>query len=136
VLRIHDILVWIRIRIWIRGSMPLTNGSGFGSGCGSGDPAIFVIDLQDANKKIIKKKFFCLLLFEGTFTSFSKIKSQKEVKNQSKSRFFLLFLLGDRRLRIHTFGQWIRIRIQEAQKHVDPVDPDPDPQHWYVRYVF
>jgi hypothetical protein len=26
VLRIHDILVWIRIRI--RGSMPLTNGSG------------------------------------------------------------------------------------------------------------
>ncbi len=34
--------------------------------------------------------------------------------------FFLLFLLNDR-----------RIRIQEAQKHVDPVDPDPDPQHWY-----
>ncbi len=31
VLRIHDILVWIRIRIWIRGSMPLTNGSGSGS---------------------------------------------------------------------------------------------------------
>ncbi len=30
VLRTHDILVWIRIRI--RGSMPLTNGSGFGSG--------------------------------------------------------------------------------------------------------
>ncbi len=28
VLRIHDILGWIRIR----GSMPLTNGSGFGSG--------------------------------------------------------------------------------------------------------
>jgi hypothetical protein len=28
VLRIHDILVWIRIH----GSMPLTNGSGFGSG--------------------------------------------------------------------------------------------------------
>ena len=25
VMRIHDILVWIRIRIWIRGSMPLTN---------------------------------------------------------------------------------------------------------------
>jgi hypothetical protein len=32
VLRIHDILGWIRIR----GSMPLTNGSGFGSGFGSG----------------------------------------------------------------------------------------------------
>ncbi len=37
VLRIHDILVWIRIRIRIRGSMPLTNESGcvFGSGSGS-----------------------------------------------------------------------------------------------------
>jgi hypothetical protein len=30
VLRIRDILVWIRI--WIRGSMTLTNGSGCGSG--------------------------------------------------------------------------------------------------------
>ncbi len=27
VLRIHDILLWIWIRIWIRGLMPLTNGS-------------------------------------------------------------------------------------------------------------
>ncbi len=33
-------------------------------------------------------------------------------------------MLNDRR---------IRIRIQEAQKHVDPVDPDP--QHWF-REVF
>jgi hypothetical protein len=39
------------------------------------DPVIFGIDLQDANKKLM---FFNLLLFEGTFTSFSKIKSQKE----------------------------------------------------------
>jgi hypothetical protein len=31
--------------------------------------------------------------------------------------------------RIHASDKWIR--IQEAQKHVDPVDPDPDsdPQH-------
>jgi hypothetical protein len=47
--------------------------------CGSGsadpclllmdpDPGIFVIDLQAANKKLIFNKFFCLLLFEGTFT--------------------------------------------------------------------
>jgi hypothetical protein len=38
-------------------------------------------------------------------------------------------LLDDRRIRIririHTSDSWIRIRIQEAQKHVDP-----DPQHW------
>jgi hypothetical protein len=28
-----------------------------------------------------------------------------------------------------------RIRIREAQKHVDPVDSDPDqdPQHWMVQ---
>ena len=52
VLRIHDILVWIRIRIRI--SMPQTNGSG--SGC--------VIELQDANKKLIfLKKFFLLITF-------------------------------------------------------------------------
>jgi hypothetical protein len=28
------------------------------------DPVIVVIDLQDANKKLMLKKFFCLLLFE------------------------------------------------------------------------
>jgi hypothetical protein len=43
------------------------------------DPAIFVIDLQNANKKLF---FAHYLLFEGTFTSFLKIKSQKEVAKQ------------------------------------------------------
>jgi hypothetical protein len=38
-------LVWILIRI--RGSMPLTNGSR-----SDPDPAIFVSDLQGANKKL------------------------------------------------------------------------------------
>jgi hypothetical protein len=47
------------------------------------DPAIFIIDLQDANKKLIFKiKFSCILLFEGTFTSLSKIKRPKEVKKE------------------------------------------------------
>jgi hypothetical protein len=41
------------------------------------DPAIFVIDLQDANKKQIFEKCFCLFLFEGTFTSFFKEKKSK-----------------------------------------------------------
>jgi hypothetical protein len=40
------------------------------------DPANFVIDLQYANKKLF------LLLFEGTFTSSFKDKSQKEVAKQ------------------------------------------------------
>jgi hypothetical protein len=34
------------------------------------------------------------------------------------------------RIRIHTSDLWIRIRIQEDQKHVDP-----DPQHW-VQYRY
>jgi hypothetical protein len=47
------------------------------------DPAIFVSDLQDSNKKLIEtKKFLCLLLFEGTFTSFFKDKKSKRVAKQ------------------------------------------------------
>jgi hypothetical protein len=48
------------------------------------DPAIFVIELQDTNKKLIfKKEFICLLLFEGIFLYyFLKIKSPKEVTKQ------------------------------------------------------
>jgi hypothetical protein len=40
-------------------------------------PALFVIDLQDANKKLILTKFSCLLRFEGTFSSFFKDKKSK-----------------------------------------------------------
>jgi hypothetical protein len=87
------------------------------------DPAIFVIDLQEANK------FFCLLLFEGTryiYIIFQRC--PKEVTKQEKSRFFLLFFLDDR-----------RIRIREAQKRVNPVDPDPDsdpdPEHCFSLYL-
>jgi hypothetical protein len=77
VLRIHDILVWIRIY----GSMPLT----------------FKTPRQ---RKINLKKVLLLIAFEGTFTSFSKIKSQKKVTNQYESRLFSLFLVDDRRIRI------------------------------------
>jgi hypothetical protein len=45
VCRIHDIFVWIRIRIR------------------NPDTAIFVIDLQGANKKLIKKKGFSAYYF-------------------------------------------------------------------------
>jgi|LakMenEpi03Aug12_release.lakeMendotaPanAssembly.Ray.scaffolds.fasta_scaffold4517472_1 hypothetical protein len=58
------------------------------------DPAIFVGELQDVNNKKQIQRFFFLLLFEGTFTSFFKVKKQKE------SMFFLLFLLDDRKIRI------------------------------------
>jgi hypothetical protein len=72
------------------------------------DPSIFMIDLHDANKKIIFSKiFFCISAYYRYFLKvllhhFSKVKSQKEVTKQKKPRFFLLFLLNDRRIRIYT----------------------------------
>ncbi len=67
-------------------------------GCGVGDPP----NAKTIFKKKIKKnsKFFCLLLFEGTFTSFFKDKKSKKVTKQWESRFFLLFLLDNRKIRI------------------------------------
>ncbi len=95
VFRIHDILVWIRIRI--RGSMPLTNGSG----CCYFRHSSFVIDFHDTNKKTnFIFKFFCLLLLKVHLHHFSKIKSSKEATKHQESRFFLLVLLADRRIRI------------------------------------
>ncbi len=82
------------------------------------DPVLlFINDLLDANKKLIKKKSFTPCYFlKVHLHHFSKIKSQKSKTVEIK--VFLTIFLIDR-----------RIRIQEAQKHVDP-DSDPDPQHW------
>jgi hypothetical protein len=52
------------------------------------DPSIFVIDLQDAHKKN-EKKFSCILLFEGTFTSFFKEKKSKRSHKTVKINVFL-----------------------------------------------
>jgi hypothetical protein len=42
------------------------------------DPSVFIIDLQDAQQKTnLKKKFFCILFFEGTLTSFFNGKKSK-----------------------------------------------------------
>jgi hypothetical protein len=73
VLRIPDILVWIRIR----GPMPLTNGSGFGSGCGSFYFHHWPSRCQPKNNFFLTK-FFCIILFDGTFTSFFKGKKSKK----------------------------------------------------------
>jgi hypothetical protein len=54
------------------------------------DPPIFIIDLQDANKKLMfKKKFFCTLLFEGTFTSIFKGKKSKRSHKTVEIKVFL-----------------------------------------------
>jgi len=59
-------------------------------------PDIFVPDLQDANKKqIFLKKKFCLLLFEGTFTSYFKDKKSKRNYKTEGIKVFLTILLDD-----------------------------------------
>jgi hypothetical protein len=54
--------------------------------------AIFVSDLQDVNKKLIKQKIVCLLLFEGTFTSFFRDKkSNRSHKTVGINVFLTIF---------------------------------------------
>ncbi len=68
------------------------------------DPAIFVIDLQNAkNKKLIYKKFF----LPNTCTSLFKDKNQKSHKSVGIEFFLTVLFLRDDR----------RIRIQKAQNH-------------------
>ncbi len=75
VLRIHDILGWIRIR----GSIPLTNGSGFGSGSW-----IRILLFSSLTFKMPAKNEFFDTIFSAYYFlkvhlhHFSKIKSEKE----------------------------------------------------------
>jgi hypothetical protein len=50
------------------------------------DPAIFVINLQNANKKLFFLEFFCLLLFEGIFASFFIFKKVKKMSSNSRNQ--------------------------------------------------
>ncbi len=137
VLRIHDILVWIRIRI--RGSMPLTNGSG--SGCGSGSFYCHHWPSRCQQKNTLKKKFFCILLFEGTFTSFFKGKKSKRSHKTVDPGFSYYFCLmiersgagagsgsipltnGSGSWSRRPKNTWIRIRIRNtALWYLVPVD--------------
>ncbi len=64
------------------------------------DPPIFVIDLQEANKKTnLKKSFSAYYFLTVHLHHFSKIKSQKVVthsRNQEFSYFFCLIIEGSR----------------------------------------
>ncbi len=124
VLRIHDILGWIRIRI--RGSMPLNNGSGFGSGFGSGSWIRILLFSALTFKMPAKNKFFNTILSAYYFLKlhlhhFSKIKSQKESqnsRNQGFSYYFCMMIEGSGSIHL-TSGSgskrpknmWIWIRI-------------------------
>jgi hypothetical protein len=60
-------------------------------------PANYVIDLQDISKKLFFSMFFCLLLFNGTFTSFFKdkvIKKPENIRNKGFSYYFCLIIEG------------------------------------------
>ncbi len=96
VLRIHDILV--RIRIQIHGSMPLTNGSRSGSWYFRHWPSRHQ---QETN---FNKYFSAYCFLKVHLRYFLKIKRQKRSHKTVGMKFFLLSLLDDRRTRI-------RIRI-------------------------
>ncbi len=86
VLRIHDILGWIRIRI--RGSMPLTYGSGSGSYCFRHWPS------RCQQKTNFLTQFFLLITFWSyIYIFFLKIKSQKESQNSRNQGFFYYFCM-------------------------------------------
>jgi hypothetical protein len=55
------------------------------------DPAIFVIELQDASNKLIFNTIFLLITFEGTFTSFVKDKKSKRFTIEGIKFFLTIF---------------------------------------------
>ncbi len=54
------------------------------------DPSVFIIDLQDANKKLIsKKEVFLRITFRRYFTSFFKDKKTKRSNKTVEIKIFL-----------------------------------------------
>jgi hypothetical protein len=72
--------------------MPLTHGSG---SC-----YFHHRPTRRQQKVIFLTKFFCLFLFEGTFTAFLKDKKSKRSQKTVGIKVFFLFLLDDRKSRI------------------------------------
>ncbi len=100
------------------GSMTFWGGSGSGSSdpCFwilDPDPAIFVIDLQDASKKQIFNTIFSAYYFlKVHLHHFSKIKSKKESQNRRNkgfSYYFCMMIEGSGRPK-NMWIRWIRIR--------------------------
>ncbi len=90
VFRIHDILVWIRIR----GSMPLSNGSG--SGCGSGSfyfhhwPSRYHLKTN-----FLKKAFLYITFWKYLYIIFKDKKSKRQnSRNQGFTSYICLMIEG------------------------------------------
>ncbi len=120
VLQIYDILVWIRIRIWIRASMTLNNGSG--SRFGSGSCYFRHWSSRCQQKTNLEKSFSAHYFLKVHLHHFSKIKKKSKKKSQSGrnqgfSYYFCLVIEGSVSGSIHlTNGsgsrrhKYIRIR--------------------------
>jgi hypothetical protein len=117
VFRIHDLLEWIRIR----GSMPLTDGSGSGSW-------IRILLFSSLTFKMPTKNNFCLNIFSAYYIlkvhlhNFPRIKSQNESqnsRNQGFSYYFCMMTEGSGSIPLtngsgsgRPKNMWIRIRIR------------------------
>ncbi len=129
-------------RIQYSGSLTFWYGSGGGSGSSNPylwptdpapaldpdpDSALFVVTFKTPTQNI-----FMLISFWRYITSFFKHKkSLRSHKPVEKSRFFFSFLLVNGRIRILANKWCIRnqkiwLRIQKAQKHTAPTNPDPE----------
>jgi hypothetical protein len=98
------------------------------------DPAIFVIDLQDASKKLIFNTIFSACYFLKVrvhLHHLSKIKSQKESqnsRNQGFSYYFRMMIEGSGFKPKNMWIRWIRIRIRNTGGiHKFLGFPVPDP---------
>ncbi len=119
--------------------MPLDPRSGFGFGSGFGsiririwildpDPAIFVIDLQGANKKLFFNAIFSAYYFLKVYLHhFSKIKSQKESQNSRNQDFMDPVDLDPEHWRYVIFN---RCSLPDSLKP----DPDPDQDFCYPKF--
>ncbi len=104
-------VLWISdILVRIRGSVPLTDGSG---------SCFFRHRLTRCQKTLSFFQSFWLI----TFWRYIYISFNKKLSKEVEIKVFLTFLLVDERIRM-------------AQKHMDPTDPDPDPQHWFKLFSY
>ncbi len=88
------------------------------------DPTPFFFDIKNA------KKIFCFHIFSHNLLTGFRLKINFLLQFCVKilfCRHYFSPLNTFMRKEIRTSGLWIRIR--EAQKHADPSDPVPDPQH-------
>ncbi len=79
------ILIWIRIRIWMRGSMSLTNGSG---------SCYFLHWSSRCRQKLTKKGFLLISFWRYIFIIFQRWKKSKRSHKAVGIKVLLLFLLG------------------------------------------